>query len=170
MMNLNLMVRTNGFAIFDPGVVEGFFEEDISGKNLLDLFISTDIGDEIVKAGCLVPIINIPKYNYHIIIKDDSEETEKENSVWKENAYFPLLIKNECYIADMGAFMEWGAHGQEVIPVKLAINPGMYAVSVKLYNDRDHFESVADAGYIIELSKRDHLPPLTADINDDMIL
>lgn len=165
MDEIDVSVDFNGIVIFGYPDINNFFECPVeSGKNILREFTQTDLGDRIVDAGVVIPIINIDDGGYWVRFFDGSPEASpRRNVVFSDNGYV-LKVNSDLYIADAAVFWDWEEYlGWK----KVNIAPGFYSATVEGVRHLDELGKIARIGYDVILKKTDSLEKRTAKIRED---
>ncbi|MTJ83143.1 MAG: hypothetical protein F8N37_19325 [Telmatospirillum sp.] len=155
-------VDFNGIVMFDyPGICKFFDNKIVDGQNILNDFIKTDIGDVIVDAGVVVPIINIDDGSYIIRIFDqDFVDYTGRKLIFSDDGYV-LNVSNSIFIADAAVFLDW----QEFTGwKKIDISSGFYSVRIDGVQHLNENGKIENVGYDIFLTKMNVMPRRTAKI------
>ncbi|WP_081087212.1 hypothetical protein [Burkholderia pseudomultivorans] len=163
--SLEVNVDFNGILIFSYPDLNGYFETPIAeGQNILKDFTQTDLGDTIVDAGVVLPIINIDDGGYLVRFFDGSPEISPNREVVFSDSGYVLKVTSELYVADAAVFWDW----EEYLGwSKVHVPCGTYSVTVEGVKYTDENRRVVRAGYDIILKKTEKLQPRTAKIRED---
>jgi|GEM_PF-1022808 len=163
--NLFLTVDFGGIVMFDAACLKGCFGRDIAeGENLYRLFVTTDMGDEVVDAGAVIPIVGINDSTYEILIRSDAEKSSVDDLIIVSNGVFPLEVRQRLVIADLAVLYEWdeglGWHS-------LRVDPGFYGVTVNGFR-KIEAGAVSRFGYELVFARHDSLPAFSGDLEREM--
>lgn len=156
-----LPVDFNGLAIFSYPDLDKRLGGIHSGDNILQKFIETDLGDEVMDEGLIVPVINMDDGDYIIRIFKDKSIDQNVEIKFQESGY-PLKITQDAFVADVVVFWDWE-------PIlgwkKININPGFYSVDVHGVIHHKNGEHIA--GYDFIFHEKNTLPIRTAKVRED---
>lgn len=159
-------VDFNGIVIFSyPCILQAFPNGIREGENILAPFTQTGLGDEVVDAGWVIPIINIDDGGYVVrFFLDDGPATTPDRRVAFSDPGYVLSVSERAYVADAAAFWEWhkGLGWSEV-----HIPPGNYDVTVEGVVHLDKKGHMSETGYDVILRRYQVLPKRTARIRED---
>lgn len=159
-------VEFNGIVVFScPDLLEVFQNGIAEGENILTLFTQTDLGDQVVDAGLVIPIINIDDGGYLVrFFLDEGPTDTAEKLVTFSDQGYVLTVKERLYVADAAVFLEWHTDlGWNAISVP----PGNYSVTVEGVVHLNASGQMSETGYDLILSRVPELPIRTARIRED---
>jgi hypothetical protein len=158
-------VDFNGIVIFAYPDLATFLGGSISnGKNILANFTQTDLGDAVLDAGKVIPIVNIDDGGYLIRFYDQEVEiTDRRSVIFSDSGYI-MSVENELFVADAAVFWDWEEWlGWE----KINIKPGYYAVTIEGVRHFDDDEGISRTGYDIIMKRTTNLLKRTAKIREN---
>ncbi|WP_321790360.1 hypothetical protein [Burkholderia pyrrocinia] len=163
--SVEVNVDFNGIVIFAYPDLNGYFDKPIAeGQNILRDFTQTDLGDKIVDAGAVLPIINIDDGGYLVRFFDGAQKNSPHREVVFSDSGFVLKVTSELYIADAAVFWNWEEYlGWN----KVSVPCGNYAVTVQGVKYMNANHQVTRVGYDVILNKTETLQPRTAKIRED---
>ncbi|WP_261541891.1 hypothetical protein [Burkholderia multivorans] len=163
--SVDVNVDFNGIVIFAYPDLNGFFDKPIAqGQNILQDFTQTDLGDKIVDAGVVLPIINIDDGSYFVRFFDVEPENSLDREVVFSDSGYVLKVTSELYVADAAVFWDWEEYlGWR----KVSVPCGNYAATVQGVKFTDANHQIARVGYDIILNETGKLQPRTATIRAD---
>ena len=141
-----LSVDFNGLVIFDyPGIKALFGEVINSGDNILNLFTTTNKGDEVLDEGLALPIMGVDDGGYKVrFFVDEEPEINGRVTIFSDQ-FFYLNVQNTLYVADISVFWDWENYTGWI---DAGVPKGHYKVSVTGVKIIDGSGSV-DYGYDI---------------------
>ena len=158
----SLSIDFNGIVIFSYPDIDQLYNGIVSGQNILNDFIHTDLGDKVMDDGLVIPVVNIDDGDYLIRIFYDEPSDQGIEVVFLESG-FPMKINESIFCADAAVFWDWeenlGWH-------KLDISPGFYSVDARgVKHLRDHGGCIP--GYDFIFKRVLSLPKRTAKTRAD---
>lgn len=155
----------NGIVIFEPYRLADFLGGSIApGTDLFTMFRNSDAGDEVLKAGIVIPILAIDDAGYTLEVLIDEESTRSSSDTKFSNGIFPLWVQRRLVVADLAVFKEWEEEtGWIDIPVPI----GIYAANIRGFCKRNDQGVIIYYGYEIDLKTESSMPAFsgTTDIN-----
>lgn len=158
MFSCEVSTDYNGIVVFSPTKLKKVLGRDVlEGEDLLSLFFSSDLGEDAIVSGAVLPVLAIDDAGYDV--EFEWEGSSRSDFIF-ENGIFPLDAHDELYIADLVVLREWseGLGWQ-----KIEIPKGYYAVTVKGFNEGPD-ENKDKCGYLFSMVKTESLPCWTSDI------
>lgn len=155
----------NGIVIFEPFRLREFFGGQIApGTDLFSLFRTTDAGDQVLKAGIVIPILAIDDAGYSVEVLVNEKSARPISQIKFTNGVFPLVVERRLVVADLVVLKEWE---EDTAWIDLPVPTGIYAGNVRGFRVRDDQGSVVDCGYELILESTYAVPILsgTTDIN-----
>ena len=159
-------VDFNGIVIFSyPDILQAFPNGIQEGENILSVFTQTDLGDDVVDAGWVIPVINIDDGGYIVrFFLDEGPTASTNRRVAFSDPGYVLSVRERVYVADAAAFWEW----HELLGwSEVHIPPGNYDVTVEGVVHLDENGHMSETGYDITLRRVQDLPKRTAKIRED---
>lgn len=80
-----------GLAVFDLDKLSQFQQDHNLEEDLLEVFTSSDLGDQALQEGVVIPLLNIPGDYYYLSVSD----LEKESPYLKNNQ---IIIKSNGWV------------------------------------------------------------------------
>jgi hypothetical protein len=170
----------DGIVLFDhPGILNFFGGKIELGQNILDDFVKTNKGDEVLDQGVALPIIGVG-CEARVRLFVDENPTDDREVVYCDK-YFYLNVTGKLYIGDMLGFWEWHWYlGEYGGWIETIVPKGIYKVCVegvhlldadgKRVVDKDGWEmNCYDLTFISvdKLGKRDVEPRGDSKVNAD---
>jgi hypothetical protein len=155
----------NGIVIFEPYRLAEFFGGSIApGTDLFTEFRSSDLGDRVLEAGIVIPILAIDDAGYTIEILVDEKSVRPPSDIKFSNGIFPLRIRERLVVADLAVLKEWES---DLGWIDIPVPAGIYAANVRGFQRRDNHDVIVDCGYEVSLQTVTEMPVLTGttDIN-----
>lgn len=158
----------NGFVLFDPvTLADALGRSPHDGEDLLDLFLTSDLGDRVVACGAVVPTLAIDSGGYTVHVRTYNEPSALSHDVRKNvrNGMFPFSVTSTAYAADLAVLRHWmpGVGWHDV-----GVAVGLYSAEVIGYQELDSNGFLCDAGYEFCLSMRSVLPSPSGDTGAQM--
>jgi hypothetical protein len=148
-----------------PTLLEAFPGGIKKGQDILRQFTQTDLGDQVVDAGLVVPIINIDDGGYVVrFFLEAGPPPNERRRVAYSDAGFVLKVEEKLYVADAAVFWEWH---EGLSWIEVPVPPGNYSVVVEGVVHLDDEGRMSETGYDIILRKSEALPKRTARIRED---
>lgn len=165
MQEFEIVVDFNGIVLFDPSLLNKFYDQIAPGENLYRRFTQTDDGEKVVEQGIIVPIIGINDSVYRVIVRENNEKSiVPEDDIIVTNAAFPFNVTDYAVVADMSILLEWYPDENWS---KASVSPGDYQVQVNGF--RKIVDGIVeDFGYEFVLSRCESLPSFTASLEKNM--
>jgi hypothetical protein len=163
--DFKVSVDLNGVVVFAyPELLRHFGGVISNGENILKKFTETDLGDAVVDAGHVIPIVNIDDGDYLIRVYMDRAPVANSREVVFSDPGYVLDVQRDLYVADAAVFWDWeellGWH-------KIPVSPGLYSVTVQGVRHRAANDQVDAAGYDLILERVDQLPRRAAVVRSD---
>lgn len=159
----------NGLVLYDPATLEAFYGGSIPDEsNLVDRYTTSGEGDEVLAAGCLVPVLAITDdgYTVHVYLSETWQPAPGVRHVC-ENSTFALRVSERAVVVPVAQLFEWYAeYARDGLAVDIL--PGAYSVKVIGWNKLGPHREIEEAGYTFELWPASELPEVTADVGRDM--
>lgn len=168
-----------GIILFDPYLLAEFVQQyQLGDTNLFQQFKqNTQVGDEAVRQGVILPIYTIPAIEYQIVISDSSESSVEADWVRFTTSPFPLTIGNgKLVVSDIYGIMDWDAEFYKIMAVDVSECPqvatelesGKYSVVIKGFSERNYVgRGPKNIGYKFLLQKVEELPVLQESMNNE---
>ena len=154
----------NGIVIFEPTRLCNYFGGQIQeGSDLFSLFTSSEVGDDVVKQGIVIPILGIDDAGYSVELYINEQPNVKQNIIF-ENGVFPLAVAERLVIADLAVFKEWI---YDLGWIDLDVARGFYSCVLRGYSEKDVDNNILDCGYNLILTQTDQLPDFTGKLDID---
>ncbi|MCE3606592.1 hypothetical protein LXA47_23760 [Massilia sp. P8910] len=165
MQQFEVVVDFGGIVVFDDKGLQAYFGHIGEGDNLYTRFTTGDDGDKVVAQGIVIPIIGVNDSIYRVLVRMDGEPSAvPDELIIVRNASFPLRVTGRLIIADLAVFLEWyPEEGWQRIDVP----HGCYAAAVNGFRKVEN-NVVVDFGFEIVLTQADALPPMTAQLQQNM--
>lgn len=160
-----LTTDCNGFCLFDPTILkQALAREPAEGENLFRMFQSSELGDEVLRLGAVVPIYPITDSLYTLCIRTAKSAFPAERLHAQARArtgVYPLHVHSRLVLADLAVLQEWSP---ELAWRDVPFRPGFYSVVIAAHHGEP-------AGFDVLLTPEAQLPELTAtfDTNLDII-
>ncbi|MPV65614.1 hypothetical protein [Burkholderia sp. BE17] len=167
MMVGEIDVEANGIVLLDRKVLYealGWTPLGPGERDLMSEFFSSDLGDEVIQKGAIVPLLSIDDGGYEIICRLASEQSTVEDLVVTENGCFPLLVKEGACFYDLEKLMHWPP-GENGVDSKL--KSGFYSVTINGFRSVESGRIVR-AGYEFVCEPTSKLIEPTAEIDKYM--
>lgn len=159
-------VDFNGIVVFSYPDLSIFFKNGIAdGRNILEEFTQTDLGDKVVDEGLVVPIINIDDGGYLVrfFLDQGPIESARRHVAFSDDGYV-LAVSERVYVADAAVFWEWHEQlGWHEVPIP----QGKYSVTIEGVVHKNEEGGMIETGYDIICRRVDELPRRTASIRED---
>jgi hypothetical protein len=153
----NVNTDANGIVLFDPGLIVKWRPNLVEGAGLFTELTTTDVGDEVLARGLLVPILAIDDAGYTIIVRTTGESSPVVGEIVVQNGEFPLHIEGELVVADLALLRDWCPGWWTHVPIP----PGEYAATIRGFRRMGSDGTLTSAGYEVILDRRSKLPHLT---------
>jgi hypothetical protein len=158
-------VDFNGIVVFAWPDLARFFGGRIEpGRNILREFTETDLGDDVVDAGTVVPVINLDDGRYRVRFFDAAVEPSPRRRVAFSDAGFVLNVTERLYVADAAVFRDWE---ERLAWTPVDVAAGTYAVTVEGVQHLDATGRVEMTGYDLVLQRTDRLARRCARLRED---
>ena len=158
--SFTLDVDFNGIVVFAYPDLLRFFGGRIEvGRNILEAFTTTDLGDAVLDAGVVVPIGNLDDGGYRVRLLDAPPAESAQRRVVFSDAGYALRVTQELFVTDVAVFWDWE---DRLGWTKVDVAPGAYAVTVEGVQHLDEHGTVEASGFDLILERRDELPRRTA--------
>jgi hypothetical protein len=163
--DFKVSVDFNGVVVFSyPGLLCHFGGVVPNGENILRKFTESDLGDAVVDAGHVIPIVNIDDGEYLIRFYFDRAPVVNSREVVFSDPGYVLDVQRDSYVADAAVFWDW----EELLGwQKIPVSPGLYSVTVQGVRHRAANDQVDAVGYDLILERVDQLPRRTAVVRSD---
>ena len=149
----------NGIVLFDPYRLIEFFGGAIaSGADLFTLFRTSDVGDQVLQAGIVIPILAIDDAGYSLEVLIDEESARPLSDIQFSNGIFPLHIQKKLVVADLAVFKEWE---EDTGWIETPVSEGFYAATVRGFRTRNEQGHIVDCGYEVSLKTVTEMPILS---------
>lgn len=155
----------NGIVVFEPYRLANFFGGSIApGTDLFRMFRTSEAGDEVLKAGIVIPILAIDDAGYSLEFFINEESKRPTSEIKFTNGIFPLHVERRLVAADLAVFKEWE---EDTDWIDVPVPTGIYAAQVRGFRARNEQGVIIDCGYEIVLETTNKMPALsgTTDIN-----
>ncbi|MBN3825785.1 hypothetical protein G3O00_19455 [Burkholderia sp. Ac-20384] len=160
-------VEANGIVLLDQEVLHetlGWRPVVPGERDLMSEFFSSDLGDEVVKKGAIVPLLSIDDGGYEIICRLSSERSTVEDLVVTRNGCFPLLVEKGARFYDLENLMHWPP---SEVGVDSQLRSGFYSVTINGFRSVESGRIVR-AGYEFVCEPTDELIEFSAEIDKYM--
>ncbi|MBT0568224.1 hypothetical protein [Williamsia sp. CHRR-6] len=164
MKRFDMTVDFNGIVIFDPARLSDYYGGIKRGHNVWRDFTTTNMGDEVVQQGIVVPLIGINDGSYEVYVRSVSEPSCWGLDSIKDNKGFPLRVSVRLVIADMAVLLDWY---EDEGWFDIDCEPGFYDVDIYGYR-KVVSGAVQSCGYDFVLTNVERLPTMTAELEKDM--
>ncbi|SAI54393.1 Uncharacterised protein [Bordetella ansorpii] len=124
-------VEMNGIVLLDREVLHavlGWTPAAGETRDLMHEFFNSDLGDEVVTAGAVVPLLSIDDGAYELFCRPAARHSRIEEAwIVARNGQFPLEVTRHAAFHDLAALTEWpwSESGLDA-----GIPPGCYSVSI----------------------------------------
>lgn len=122
-----------GLVIFDLKGLKSFKEENNIGDDILDVLISSDLGDKISESGIAIPIVNIPGDYYYFVISHRNKTNRYLNNNQisiTSKGWILLNEENEVYVCGVGYLKKFNENFIKEISIKLDIDKGWNEIEI----------------------------------------
>jgi hypothetical protein len=158
--SFNLDVDFNGIVVFAyPDLLRFFGGRIETGRNILEAFTTTALGEAVLDAGVVVPIVNLDDGGYRVRLLDAAPAEPARRQVVFSDAGYALRVTQELFVTDVAVFWDWE---DRLGWTKVDIAPGAYAVTVQGVRHLDEQGAVEATGFDLILEPRAELPRRTA--------
>jgi len=152
-------VDGNGIVFFDPAVLRRFRPTLARGHDLFEELTTTDLGDEVLAKGIIVPILAIDDGGYDVVVRRDDEAQAIAGDLIVENGVFPLVVETELVVADLAVLRSWA---EDLGWTRIAIPAGSYGTCIRgirqMSSDK---KEMIGAGYELVVTRSSALPSVT---------
>lgn len=163
MQLLELSVEYNGIVVYDPSVLANHYDGGIAeGENLFERYITTDEGNDVLRAGLFVPVLAIDDAGYEIVVRMKSEVHPHDAFIVHRNHGFALRVALRALITDLYSLIDW-RHPASAEYHELDLAPGQYRVDVDAFSHFEVGRGIVAAGYIFTFESVLELPDVVAD-------
>lgn len=165
-----MFAEAGGFVLLDPARLVAAVP-DAQGRDLLELFAMTEVGDEVARTGVIVPVLGADPGFYDLHVHGD------EADGFEANVQRPADLLSDgwvlhtdtgvLFLDPLASLAEWDAsdprHQRIVVP------PGSYAVQLRGHVARPDLvgEGEIDGSYSWVLRRTAALGWFTADVSPD---
>jgi hypothetical protein len=126
----------NGFVLFDPETLyEVLGGRPAYNENLLSIFTKTDIGDEVLRRGAMVPIYPLTSGGYNIALRMAGDESPHLAAapLYAQTGPYCLDVRSEVYLADLVSMIEWEEYcGWQKVDF---LGPGLYSCLIRAHQE-----------------------------------
>lgn len=151
-----LITDCNGFVLFDPTRLREVLGRDPEqSENLYSLFMKSELGDQVLRSGAIVPIYPLTDGSYRICVRSsegDVPSDKLQGPALATTGVYPLHVISRLVLADLAVLQEWWP---ELAWHDVRVEPGFYSVVISAYDG-------APPGFDVVLTPAQQLPPLTA--------
>lgn len=149
-----------GFVLLDPDRL-GAAVPDATGRDLLELCQSTELGDVLARTGVMVPVLGVEPGYYDLVVRDDDEHDEGTPPDVRAAGW--VLQTDGRLLADpLAALQDWDPDDDR--HERLEVPAGTYAVEVHGRLPRPEHGAGLDGTYTWVLRRTAALPWFTADV------
>lgn len=152
----------NGFCLFDPTRLRQVLaREPAEDENLFSLFLSSELGDEVLRAGAVVPVYPITDGRYTLCLRAPGEafpSASLKTPALARTGVYPLHVLSRLVLADLTVLQQWTP---ELAWDDVPIEPGFYSVVVSAHEGQE-------PGFDIVLAPGVRLPEYTATFDTDI--
>lgn len=107
----SLTTDCNGFAIFDPAVLEATIGRPLEREeNLLIQLQRGELGDKVLAEGAIVPIYPLTDALYTVCVRTSAERAPDfavPNNLYGSTGVYPLCVRGTPVLADLAVIQEW---------------------------------------------------------------
>lgn len=163
MQHLEVSVEYNGIVIYDPSVLAAHYGGGPpEGTNLFQRYVTTDEGDEVLRAGVVVPVLAIDDAGSEVVVRTAGEAYSHDAHVVHRNHGFALRVAEAALVTDLYSLIDWSPPASaEWHALELAA--GLYRVDVDAFSQYEPGRGIVSAGYIFTFDRRAEVPEVTAD-------
>ncbi len=119
----------NGIVFFDPSRLrERYGGRIASGTDLLTRYTTTDEGDDVLRAGLILPLLAIDDGGYEVLLRSSDEAPSELGELVVESGVYALGIEQRLVVADLAVLKEWE---DDLGWQDCGVAPGEYAVTIR---------------------------------------
>ena len=148
-----------GFFLMSPKKLSTFHDFGIEGKNLLEIYSNSDLGDKVTEEGIIIPLLEVEADYYDIIIHDKAEASYIEDTKRAFSSQGWIFFSTgELIFSSISLLLKWDSDHPKLCNANLP--KGWYEVSIYggLVKETPTFEFV--------FTKSDKKPQYNGNLNE----
>jgi hypothetical protein len=151
-----------GFVLVDPARLAALVP-DAAGQDLLALFTTTALGDEVARTGVMVPVLGADPgyYDLHVQLDGDDAGVQRPADLVSDGWVLETGT-GELFLDPLAALRAWDPDDPRHQRVR--VPPGAYAVQLRGHLPEPGSATTADGSYSWVLRPTAALPWFTADV------
>jgi len=154
-----------GFVLLDPARLDDAVGGDAEGQDLLDLFTTSNVGDDVARDGIAVPLLGVGPGYYTVTVRHASDPSPRPEPQITSAGWVLGTETGALVLTGAGYLCDWKRDDPHHRPV--AVPPGWYSVEVRGYplvHDDD------DGAYELVLTPAATRPPFQARLDQGFAL
>lgn len=150
-----------GFALTDPLALERFHGRSMVGSDLLDLYTTTDLGEQACAAGAVIPVLGVEAGYYSVVLRDSANPSlvaADESAV--SSGWVLRVMSGTVAVCGLGYLTRWNPDHAAVR--RFDVPNGWYRATVAIGAPVDADD---DYGLEVALGRCDAPPAFAADVS-----
>jgi hypothetical protein len=124
--------EAHGFVLLDPARLDGYLGGNGTGRNLLELFSTTEAGDAVAAEGIALPLMGVSAGYYTVLVRHVSDRSPWSAAVNSSPGWILGSETGSLLLCGAGHLSRWmpghPAHHRVTVP------PGWYRVEVRQHD------------------------------------
>lgn len=125
----SLFAELFGCVVCSPSGLNEVVGEDVDGKDLLELFTTTELGDLVLREGAAIPILGLEADDYRFLIIDESSEPSQLSVVRRASPGWVLHVQADgARLCCLGYLKRWSPNHPR--HARLDLDAGWYQMTI----------------------------------------
>ncbi|MDG4829323.1 hypothetical protein O7627_08390 [Solwaraspora sp. WMMD1047] len=139
--------EAHGFVLLDPARLDEHLGADSAGRNLLELFSTTEAGDAVAREGIALPLMGVNAAYYTVLVRHVSDRSPWSTAVRSSPGWVLGSETGSLLLCGAGHLIRWtpGHPGHR----RVTVPPGWYEVEVR---EHDQADGTDDGAYELVLT------------------
>jgi hypothetical protein len=126
---VNVFSELHGFVLCDPVGLDELHDGSAKGLDLLGLYASTEIGDQVARAGLAIPVMGVAAGDYTLVVRPETSPTLLAGPPRLRSAGWVLHVRaEELCLCGAGYLTRWDPTHPRVLRPR--VPPGWYEVAI----------------------------------------
>ena len=171
---MNTMVQTQieralfaelfGFALTDPQALEQFHGQSMLGSDLLGLYTTTELGEQVCACGAMIPVLGVEAGYYSLIVRDSATASLLAEAPSATSSGWVLhVVSATVVVCGVGYLSRWNPNAATVR--RITVPNGWYRATIAVGAPVD---AADDYGLEVTLERCEEPPVFTADLSKQL--
>ncbi|GIJ33378.1 hypothetical protein [Micromonospora sediminimaris] len=150
--------EAHGFVLLDPARLDQHLGANSTGRDLLELFSTTEAGDTVTRAGIALPLTGVTAGYYTVLVRHAVDRSPWSTAAVSSPGWILGSVTGSLLLCGLGHLRHWTPDHSE--HRRVAVPPGWYEIEVRAH---PHAEGSDDGTYEFVLTPTPTQPAFRAD-------